>query len=83
MEVTAAVVHERSGPFAIERLEPYGPRPDELLVEVVAGGMRQIDLHGHDGYCSTPYPTVFGHEGAGIVRALGSSVRTFAPRDHA
>ena len=40
------------------------------------------DLHARDGYYSTPYPGVYGHEGAGIVRAVGTAVRRFAPGDH-
>src|SRR5690348_8762498 len=39
MKITAAVVHERSGPFTVEQLELCDPRPDELLVEVVASGL--------------------------------------------
>ncbi len=82
MKITAAVVHERAGPFVVEEVELCDPRPDELLVEIVASGMCQTDQHGRDGYYSGPYPAVYGHEGAGIVRAIGSAVRTFAPGDH-
>jgi aryl-alcohol dehydrogenase len=52
-----------------------------LLVEVVASGLCATDLHGRDGYYPMPFPAVFGHEGAGVVRAVGSSVRTFKPGD--
>ena len=48
------------------------PRADELLVEVTASGMCATDLHGRDAYYTTQFPNVFGHEGAGIVRAVGS-----------
>jgi aryl-alcohol dehydrogenase len=82
MQITAAVMREKSGPFVIETLELTDPRPDELLVQVVASGMCQTDLHARDGYYSTPYPGVYGHEGAGIVRAVGTAVRRFAPGDH-
>lgn len=81
-DITAAVVRERSGAFNIERLRIEDPRPDELLVEVVASGMCATDLHGRDGYYATPYPAVFGHEGAGIVRATGSKVTKFKAGDH-
>ena len=73
MKITAAVVHERGGPFAIETLDLCDPRADELLVEVIACGMCATDLHGRDGYYPTKYPKVFGHEGAGIVRAVGAA----------
>ncbi len=82
MKITAAVVRERGGAFGIEQLELCDPRADELLVEVVASGMCATDLHGRDGYYNTPYPAVFGHEGAGIVRAVGSGVTQFKPGDH-
>src|SRR5262249_6900883 len=82
MQITAAVVQERSGPFVIETLELTEPRPDELLVQVIASGMCQTDLHARDGYYPTRYPAVYGHEGAGIVRAVGSAVRGFVPGDH-
>jgi aryl-alcohol dehydrogenase len=82
MKISAAVVRARSAPFVIETLDLTDPRDDELLVEVVASGMCQTDLHGRDGYYAMPFPAVFGHEGAGIVRAVGSAVRQFAPGDH-
>ena len=80
--ITAAVARERHGPFRIETVELADPRPDELLVKVVATGMCQTDLHSRDGYFSTPLPAVYGHEGAGIVEAVGSAVTRFAPGDH-
>ena len=82
MRIKAAVVREKSGPFVIDTLELCAPRSDELVVRVVASGMCQTDLHGRDGYFSTPYPAVFGHEGAGVVHAVGSAVRSFTPGDH-
>ena len=68
---SAAVAREKYGPFTIEELELDDPRPDEALVRIVASGMCQTDLHGRDGYYNSPYPAVFGHEGAGIVQAVG------------
>jgi aryl-alcohol dehydrogenase len=82
MKVVAAVVFEKNGPFSIEQVDLCDPRDDELLVEVVASGMCATDMHGRDGYYSMPYPAVFGHEGAGIVRATGKSVTEFKPGDH-
>jgi aryl-alcohol dehydrogenase len=82
MQIKAAVVKEKSGPFVIEPLELCEPRADELIVRVVASGMCQTDLHGRDGYFASPYPAVYGHEGAGVVHAIGSAVRSFAPGDH-
>src|SRR5260370_15446744 len=82
MQITAAVVRERSAPFVIDKLELCDPRPDEVIVRVVASGMCQTDLHGRDGYFASPYPAVYGHEGAGVVHAVGNAVRSLAPGDH-
>jgi aryl-alcohol dehydrogenase len=83
MQITAAVVGARGGAFAIERVDLTDPRDDELLVEVVASGMCATDLHGRDGYFDLmPFPAIFGHEGAGVVRAVGGSVTRFRPGDH-
>jgi aryl-alcohol dehydrogenase len=82
MEISAAVVREKSGAFTIEQLDLADPRPDEALVRIVASGMCQTDLHGRDGYYDTPYPAVYGHEGAGVVQAVGRHVTQVAPGDH-
>jgi aryl-alcohol dehydrogenase len=83
MQITAAVVGERGGAFAIEQIDLTAPRDDELLVEVIASGMCATDLHGRDGYFPTmPFPAVFGHEGAGVVRAVGKGVTQFKAGDH-
>jgi aryl-alcohol dehydrogenase len=82
MLITAAVAREKFGAFTIEELELEEPRADELLVRIVASGMCQTDQHGRDGYYGTPLPAVFGHEGAGVVAAVGGAVTAFAPGDH-
>jgi aryl-alcohol dehydrogenase len=82
MQITAAVVRERSAPFILEKMDLCDPRPDEVIVRVVASGMCQTDLHGRDGYFASPYPAIYGHEGAGVVHAVGSAVRALAPGDH-
>src|SRR5947209_4030200 len=82
MEITAAVVREKLGAFTMEKVRLTDPRSDEALVRIVASGMCQTDLHGRDGYFNTPYPAVYGHEGAGVVEAVGTSVTKFAPGDH-
>lgn len=82
MQITAAVVRERSGPFEVGTLELAEPRADEILVRVAASGMCHTDLHGRDGYFQMPYPAVFGHEGAGVVEAVGSAVADIVPGDH-
>lgn len=70
---TSAVVREPGGAFHLERVELSGPRPDEVLVEVVAAGMCHTDLLVRDSRPDS-LPAVLGHEGAGIVRETGSAV---------
>jgi aryl-alcohol dehydrogenase len=71
---TSAVVRDPGGPFLLEQVELSGPRPDEVLVEVVASGMCHTDLLVRDSRPDS-LPAVLGHEGAGIVREVGSAVR--------
>lgn len=82
MKITAAVVYAPSGPFTVEQVDLCAPRTDELLVEVAASGMCATDLHGRDAYYGTRFPKIFGHEGAGIVRATGAGVTGFKSGDH-
>jgi aryl-alcohol dehydrogenase len=82
MRITAAVMRERSGPFVIDDLELTDPRPVEVLVRIVASGMCATDLHARDGYFPMPYPGVYGHEGAGVVEAVGADVSAVKPGDH-
>jgi aryl-alcohol dehydrogenase len=81
IEITAAVVHERGGPFHIERVELAGPEAGEVLVRVAASGICQTDVHARDGYFPIQYPAVYGHEGAGIVERTGPGVQKVKPGD--
>lgn len=58
------------------------PRPDEVLVEVMAAGICHTDLSARDQYLPVPLPAVLGHEGAGVVRAVGSAVTEIQVGDH-
>jgi aryl-alcohol dehydrogenase len=82
MRVTAAVVEEKSGAFKLDSLDLDDPRPDEALVKIAATSICHTDLHARDGYFQMPYPAVYGHEGAGVVVAVGSTVEHLAAGDH-
>jgi len=82
MRIRAAVIEEKSGPFVHREVELGSPRPDELLVRIVAAGICQTDLHARDQHYPVPLPLVAGHEGAGIVLEVGSSVEGFEVGDH-
>jgi len=83
METKAAVVFEPSGPFYIEQLDLCEPNDDEVLVRIVGVGICHTDLAGRDGHLPIPPPpSVFGHEGAGIVEKVGGRVTKVKPGDH-
>jgi aryl-alcohol dehydrogenase len=82
MKIRAAVIEQRGGAFVLEDLQLDGPRPDEVLVRLVAAGICMTDLHIRDQGYPVPLPVVAGHEGAGVVECVGDDVRTIAPGDH-
>jgi aryl-alcohol dehydrogenase len=77
---TCAVVREPGGPFLVEEVSLEGPRPDEVLVEVVSAGLCHTDLLVRDDRPAV-LPAVLGHEGAGRVVEVGGEVRGLAPGD--
>jgi aryl-alcohol dehydrogenase len=82
VQITAAVVRAKGGPFQIEQLTLEEPRRDEVLVRVVACGMCHTDIVARDKLYDVPHPIVLGHEGAGVVERVGSDVRSVSPGDH-
>ncbi len=82
MKTIAAVVHEKDAPFALEEVELDELRDNEVLVRMVATGLCHTDLSVRAQVIPFPLPAVLGHEGAGVVEAIGSAVRRVAPGDH-
>lgn len=83
MEINAAVIFETGGEFRLEQLDLCDPNDDEVLVRVAAVGICHTDLAGRAGHLPIPPPpSVFGHEGAGIVEKVGSRVTKVKPGDH-
>ena len=83
MEVKAAVAHEANKPLQIETVELEGPKAGEVLVEIKATGVCHTDeftLSGADP--EGLFPAVLGHEGAGVVVAVGPDVRNLEEGDH-
>ncbi|WP_295697029.1 NAD(P)-dependent alcohol dehydrogenase [Lapillicoccus sp.] len=74
MRTTAAVVERTDGPFVVQEVEIDDPGPGEVLVKVVATGFCHTDGIARHGDFPFPLPGVLGHEGAGIVHAVGDGV---------
>jgi S-(hydroxymethyl)glutathione dehydrogenase/alcohol dehydrogenase len=74
MKTRAAVAFEAKKPLEIVELNLDGPKAGEVLVEIMATGICHTDAYTLDGLDSEGlFPSVLGHEGAGIVREIGAS----------
>jgi S-(hydroxymethyl)glutathione dehydrogenase/alcohol dehydrogenase len=78
----AAVLHEVGAPLVVEEIDIEPPRAGEVLVRLGASGVCRSDWHLARGVHATPLPVVLGHEGAGIVEAIGQGVTEVRPGDH-
>ncbi|WP_375754596.1 NAD(P)-dependent alcohol dehydrogenase [Corallococcus exercitus] len=81
LPVRAALLQAVSGPFVIDEVELDAPRAGELRVRVAASGICHTDLAYRAGAGRFPLPAVLGHEGAGVVEAVGEGVTGFVPGD--
>lgn len=81
MNVRAAVTESKGAPFTIREIELEQPRDDEVLVRVQAAGICHTDLIIRDQWYPVPLPAVLGHEGAGVIEAVGAAVTKVAPGD--
>jgi S-(hydroxymethyl)glutathione dehydrogenase/alcohol dehydrogenase len=84
MEVKAAVFRKVNEPLTIESVDVDKPWGREVLVRTAATGVCHSDLHVVDGLgrFALDRPIVLGHEGAGVVEAIGPDVTTVRPGDH-
>ena len=83
MQVRAAVAYRAGDPLVIETVELEGPKAGEVLVEIKATGVCHTDLYTLSG--ADPeglFPTILGHEGAGIVVEVGPGVKSLRKGDH-
>jgi aryl-alcohol dehydrogenase len=81
MEIKAALATRADASFEIVEVELDEPRPDEVLVRLVAAGICHTDLTMKAAWPQELRPIVLGHEGAGVVDAVGSSVTSVRPGD--
>jgi S-(hydroxymethyl)glutathione dehydrogenase / alcohol dehydrogenase len=84
MQMNAAVFRKTHEPLTIETVEIDKPAGREVLVRTAATGVCHSDVHVVDGLGRFPLdrPIVLGHEGAGVVEAVGADVTTLRPGDH-
>jgi aryl-alcohol dehydrogenase/geraniol dehydrogenase (NAD+) len=79
--IRAAVLRESGKPWKIEDVDLEEPKDDEVLIRMVGTGMCHTDLVCRDGF-PVPLPIVLGHEGAGVVEAVGPKVSRVKVGDH-
>ncbi len=83
MQMQACVLREPGRPPAVETVALDPPRAGEVLVRVAAAGVCHSDIHLADGLLGADrWPMVLGHEGAGVVAAVGDGVTAVAPGNH-
>ncbi|HIG23767.1 S-(hydroxymethyl)glutathione dehydrogenase/class III alcohol dehydrogenase [Henriciella sp.] len=83
MKTRAAVAFEAKKPLEIVEVDLEGPKDGEVLVEIMATGICHTDAYTLDGLDSEGlFPSILGHEGAGVVREVGKGVTSVRPGDH-
>ena len=83
MQIRAAVLEDFGKPLAVQEVELAPPSVGEALVRLSACGICHTDMYMASGADPSGYaPTVLGHEGAGVVEAVGDGVSSVAPGDH-
>jgi aryl-alcohol dehydrogenase len=82
VKTNAAIIFEPAGTFCLELVELSEPNETEVLVRMVGSGICHTDLVARDQHVPVPLPSVFGHEGAGVVEKVGARVTKVEPGDH-
>jgi len=83
VKTKAAIAWKAGEPLAIETVDLDGPKAGEVLVEIMATGVCHTDAYTLSGADSEGlFPSILGHEGAGIVREVGEGVTSVKPGDH-
>lgn len=82
MKIRGVVLEQTGGPLVVSELDLAPPGPEEVLVRLRASGVCHSDWNAVDGTAENPCPCVLGHEGAGVVEAVGAGVSRVAVGDH-
>ena len=78
----AVIAREVGKPVVVESIEVAAPRHGEVTVRLAACGVCHSDLSATNGTLQFPLPLVLGHEGAGVITAIGTGVDDYAVGDH-
>ncbi len=82
LKTSAAVAYPGEQGFRYESVDIDAPRPDEILVKIKGVGLCHTDLLFRSGATGYPFPGVLGHEGSGIVEAIGENITKVGVGDH-
>ena len=82
MRIRGVVLEQTGGPLTLTELELAPPGREEVLVRLRASGVCHSDWNAVDGTAENPCPCVLGHEGSGVVEAVGDDVTRVAVGDH-
>jgi NDMA-dependent alcohol dehydrogenase len=82
MKIQAAILTAAHQPFVVDQVELAEPGAGEVRVKIAASGVCHSDYHLVSGATQHPMPVVPGHEGAGVVEAVGAGVTRVKPGDH-
>jgi aryl-alcohol dehydrogenase len=82
MRTRAAILNQLNVPLTIDEVEVGEPKQGEVLVRMVASGVCHTDVSVMHGILPSPLPVILGHEGAGVVEAVGPGVTKLRKGDH-
>ena len=82
MRMKAAVQYAVNEPLVVQEVELDPPKAGEVLIKLAATGVCHSDLRAFQGENPRPFPTILGHEGAGVVQEVGPGVTDVVPGDH-
>jgi len=82
VKIRGVVLEQTGGPLTLTELDLADPGPEEVLVRLHASGVCHSDWNAVDGTAESPCPVVLGHEGGGVVEAVGPGVGRVSVGDH-
>ena len=82
VQITAAVLRDRTGHYEIEDVTLADPGPGQILVRIVGVGHCHTDLLVRAAHSTSALPLVVGHEGSGVVETVGANTDGIAVGDH-